>query len=356
MRIYLPVFFFLVGVTSQNGAAQQRTSYPDYLLESEKNTINVIEAVAPSVVHISNMQYTRVGFFSFDVSEVPAGTGTGFVWDELGHVVTNYHVVQGSDHLLVSFKDGKTVAAALIGVEPRKDIAVLKVKVEPGMNLKGIPLSNSSSLIVGQKAIAIGSPFGLDQSVTAGIISAMGRSIPGIGGVTIRDMIQTDASINPGNSGGPLLDSRGSLIAMNTMIFSQSGGSAGIGFGVPSNTIKRTVEQIVKYGKVRQAGLGIVSFDASVARRLGLDGVVIKDVFEGGGAAKAGIRPTVRNRTGEIILGDVILAIDNRVVKNFDDLYNLLEDKVIGSKVSVTVLRQGKRISVPVELIDVNEN
>ena len=343
-------------LVSHSGIAQQRSTLPNYLLESEKNTINVIEEVAPSVVHVSNMQYMRVGFFSFDVSEVPAGTGTGFVWDEMGHVVTNFHVVQGSDHLLVSFKNGKTVPAALVGVEPRKDIAVLAVKIEPGMRLKGIPLANSSALIVGQKAIAIGSPFGLDQSVTQGIVSALGRSIPGIGGVTIRDMIQTDASINPGNSGGPLLDSRGFLVAMNTMIFSQSGGSAGIGFGVPANTIKRVVDQIIKYGKVKQPGLGIVSFDGSIARRLGVEGVVVKDVLEGGGAAKALMHPTVRSGRGEIILGDIITGIDGQPVRNFDDLYNVLGDKTIGSKVEVTLLREGQPMKMTVELIDVNED
>ena len=340
----------------QYGLAEPRAAVPDTLLENEKNTINVIESVAPSVVHVSNMQYTKIGIFTFDVTEAPAGPGTGFIWDSLGHVVTNYHVVADSDHILISFKDGKTVPAAVIGVEPRKDIAVLAVKAEPGMHLKGIPVANSSTLIVGQKAIAIGSPFGLDQSVTQGIISALGRSIPGIGGVTIRDMIQTDASINPGNSGGPLLDSRGHLVAMNTMIFSQSGGSAGVGFGVPSNTIRRIVDQIIRFGKVRQPGLGIVRLDGSIARRLGLEGVVVRDVLAGGGAAKAGIRPIARGGQGEILLGDIIVAIDGKPVKDFDDLYNMIEDKAIGSQVGVTLLREGKKMETMVELIDVNEN
>jgi S1-C subfamily serine protease len=336
--------------------SQPSLKMPAFLTEDERNTIQIVHEVSPSVVHISNMRYMRTGFFYDDVSEVPAGSGTGFIWDNKGHIVTNFHVVEGSDKLTVAFKDGKTATAKVIGVEPRKDIAVLRITNLPNNEFRGMVLADSSALIVGQKAIAIGSPFGLDQTVTKGIISALGRSIPGYGGVTIRDMIQTDASINPGNSGGPLLDSRGHLIAMNTMIFSKTGTSSGIGFGVPVNTIKRVVEQILKFGRVKQPGLGILSFDESVSNRLGIKGVIVKAVINGSGAAAAGIRGTSRDRFGNILLGDVIVNVDGKPVSNYDDLYSVLEDKPIGSKVKITLKRGSKLRETTVSLVDVSEN
>jgi S1-C subfamily serine protease len=335
-------------------SALQQQTIPSHLLPDERNTIEIAHRLSPSVVNIANLQLARVGgFFAYNVTEVPAGTGTGFVWDEEGHIVTNFHVIKDADKLTVSFRDGSSAPAKIIGAEPRKDVAVLKVEAK-GHTFTSIPLANSNELIVGQKVVAIGNPFGLDQTVTVGIVSALGRAIPGIGGVTIRDMIQTDAAINPGNSGGPLLDSRGYLAGMNTMIFSESGSSAGIGFAVPSNTIKSVVTQLIRYGRVKLPGLGILRFDDSVLRRLDIEGVLIRSVVEGGGAAKAGLHGTTRNKRGEIILGDIVIAVDGKRVGNYDELYNMLETKEIGQVVKVTFLRNQRKMTADVVLSDVN--
>ncbi|MCX6130768.1 MAG: trypsin-like peptidase domain-containing protein [Proteobacteria bacterium] len=325
-----------------------------YLLPGEKNTIDIFEKVSGRVVNVSNLRYARVGFFSFDVTEVPAGTGSGFIWDSDGTIVTNFHVIQDADRLTVSFKNGKTLPAKIVGFEQRKDIAVLRVKPEAARNFGRFPLADSSRLLVGQKAIAIGSPFGLDQTLTEGVISALGRSIPGVGGTTIKDMIQTDASINPGNSGGPLLDSRGYLLGMNTLIFSESGQSAGIGFALPANTINRIVSQIIKNGRVIQPGIGIEPFDSSVNRQLSLEGVIIRAVTEGSSAAKAGLRGTHRTRNGDIILGDVIIAVNDKKIRSYDDLSNTLEAFQVGDSVKISFVREAKKRSVSVSLMDVN--
>ena len=327
---------------------------PAYLTPDEANTIDVFRRASANVVNISNVQLARQPF-SYNVSEVPAGTGTGFVWDLSGHVVTNFHVVKDASKLIVSFKDGKSLPAKLVGTEERKDIAVLKVELPRDMQFAPLPVANSSDLLVGQKAIAIGSPFGLDQTLTKGVISALGRSIPGVGGVTIRDMIQTDASINPGNSGGPLIDSRGYLMGMNTVIFSNSGSSSGIGFAVPANTISRIVSQLIAHGRVQQPGLGITSFDDSVTARLGVKGVILVEVVENGPAAKAGLKGTYRNRFGEIVVGDRIIQIGNDKIETYDDLYNALDRYKIGDKVEVVFIRNQKREAVSMQLMDLQD-
>ncbi len=325
-----------------------------YLLPSERNTVEIFEKISGRVVNVSNLRYARVGFFSFDVTEVPAGTGSGFIWDSDGTIVTNFHVIQDADRITVSFKNGKTLPAKIVGFEQRKDIAVLRVKPEFTKNMGRIPLADSSRIMVGQKAIAIGSPFGLDQTLTEGVVSALGRSIPGFGGTTIRDMIQTDASINPGNSGGPLLDSRGYLLGMNTMIFSESGGSSGIGFALPANTINRIVSQIIKNGRAVQPSLGFEAFDSSINRQLNIEGVIIRVVTEGGGAARAGLRGTHRTRNGDIILGDIIVGIEDKKIRTFDDMLNTLDTYQVGDSVKVSFVREGKKRTVPVQLVDMN--
>lgn len=330
------------------------TSTEGYLLDDEKNTIDIFTRISARVVNVSNLRYARVGFFSFDVTEVPVGSGSGFIWDENGYIVTNYHVIQDADRLTVSFKNGKTLAAKIVGAEPRKDIAVIRVKPEGMKGLEAMPLADSTKLQVGQKAVAIGSPFGLDQTLTKGVISALGRSIPGVGGVQIRDMIQTDASINPGNSGGPLLDSRGYLLGMNTMIFSESGSSAGIGFAVPSSTINRIVTQIIKTGRVIQTGIGIEHFDSTINRQLDIEGVIVRSVVAGSTAAKAGIHGTHRTATGEIVLGDVIVGVEDKKIRNYDDLYNAFETFQVGESVKITFLREGRRMTASVQLMDEN--
>ena len=320
------------------------------LLGDEKNTIEIFSKASPMVVFIHNLAYVS-DFFAMNVTEVQRGTGSGFIWDNTGHIVTNFHVVQKADRIAVSMSDGKDYPAKVVGVEPRKDIAVLKIqkqlKFPKPINQT---LTDSSTIKVGQKAIAIGNPFGLDHTLTTGVISALGRSFPSIGGVTIRDMIQTDAAINPGNSGGPLLDSRGYLLGMNTAIYSKSGASAGIGFAVPANTINRVVTQLIKYGKVIQPSIGFSRLDDSVAQYLGIKGVIIGEIFPGTPAKKANLRGTRRTRRGEIQLGDVIIAIDEHKVENYDDLFNALEKYKIGDKVTLQYWRNKKKASVNIQL------
>ena len=328
---------------------------PGFLLEDERNRISIFQRVAPAVVNISNLKFAHSGFFTYDLTAVPQGSGSGIVWDKKGHIVTNFHVIQKADKVMVTFADGKSQVAKIVGLEPLKDIAVLKLS-SPKKGLRTVHLGNSSSLLVGQQAIAIGSPFGLDQTLTVGIISGLGRSIPGIGGVTIRDMIQTDASINPGNSGGPLLDSKGYLIGMNTMIYSQSGSSAGVGFAVPVNTINRIVNQLIRFGRVRRPGLGVSLFSERINQQLGIQGIMIRSVLPGGGAEKAGLKGTRRHpQNGKTIWGDVILAIDEKRVGSFDELYNTLETKAIGSYVLVRVQRRYKTFKVNVQLMELSD-
>ncbi len=339
------------GVLGFFTSALSETEIPPYLMPDEVNTIKLFQKYSSSVVNINSMRVQRY-LFSFDTTEVPAGTGTGFIWNSDGHIVTNFHVIQDANQIIVSFKNGQTAKASVVGVEPSKDIAVLKTEFPKNLEVSPLSLSDSNKLLVGQKVVAIGSPFGLDQTVTTGIISALGRSIVGVGNVTIRDMIQTDASINPGNSGGPLLDSRGFLLGMNTMIYSQSGSSAGVGFAVPANTIVRTVNDIIKYGRVKQPGIGISFFDDSVTRRLGMRGVLIKEVAENGPAEKAGMRGTMRNRYGEILIGDLIVAVDGAKIATYDDLYLVFDQKKIGDEVTVTIVRNRKQIDLKIKLID----
>jgi S1-C subfamily serine protease len=333
-------------------APPQPTPRPDETgmrIEDERNTIHVFRNAAPSTVFVTQ---TRVEFDDMDgsASDVPVGSGSGFLWDDAGHVVTNYHVVHGAQSLKVTLRDQKEFTARVVGVEPRKDIAVLKIEA-PKSTLVPIKLANPKDpLDVGQKTIAIGNPFGLDHTLTTGVISALGRQVQGAGGVTIKDMIQTDAAINPGNSGGPLLDSAGHLIGMNTMIFSKSGASAGIGFAVPVTTIARVVPQLIKNGRVEQVGFG-VSIDPSqrIERRLGLRGVLIIAVLKGGPAAKAGLRGIQRTPDG-LTLGDVIVAVNDKPVTDYDDLYQILDDKKAGEKVRVKVRREAETIEAQVEL------
>lgn len=352
MKMQFSVVFAVLSALILNAASLYGESdIPGYLLPDEVNTIKLFQKHGAAVININSMRVQRQ-LFSFDTMEVPAGTGTGFIWNAEGYLITNFHVIQDATKIVVSFKNGKTAPAKVVGVEPRKDIAVLKVSLPAGFDFAPFSLANTNELLVGQKVVAVGSPFGLDQTVTTGIISALGRSIVGIGNVTIRDMIQTDASINPGNSGGPLLDSRGYLLGMNTMIFSGSGSSAGIGFAVPANTINRTVGEIIKYGRVKQPGIGISAFADNVTRRLGQRGVLIMEVFENGPAEKAGLRGTMRNKYGEILIGDLIVEIDDAKVETYDDLYVVFDQKKIGDEVAVTIIRDGKKQKTKIKLVD----
>src|SRR3569832_2882273 len=293
------------------------------LLPEEQNTISVFREAAPSVVFVTNVALEQNQYM--DEFAVPQGAGSGYVWDKEGHIVTNFHVVQGGDAFLVTFDDQTQVQSKLVGTDANKDIAVLQF-AEKRDKLKPIEVGASDKLQVGQQVLAIGNPFGLDHSLTKGIISALGRVVQGIGGVTIHDMIQTDAAINPGNSGGPLLDSSGKMIGKNTMIYSRSGSSAGVGFAVPVAFIKRIVPQLIQYGKVIRPGIGITVLTAGQKYYLlgDADGVIIDQVVRGGPAAKAGLRGGRHLPGGRYSPGDVIVGVGRHEVKDFDALFSAL--------------------------------
>jgi S1-C subfamily serine protease len=313
------------------------------LLEVEKKRISIYENTVPSVVNVSNLLISRDYFFGIP-HEQEAGAGSGFVWDKEGHIVTNFHVVSNkrAQFMITFHKDKKPYKAKIVGEEPKLDIAVLKVEGLP-KNIKPIQVGKSSDLKVGQMAIAIGNPFGLDHTMTSGIISALGRKMDGIGGVKIHDMIQTDADINPGNSGGPLLDSSGKLIGMNTMIYSRSGSSAGLGFAVPVDSIAEVVPQLIKHGKVIRPYLGITPLPAQYRDQMvfGQKGVVIATVLENGPADKAGLKGMRRDRWGRMYLGDTILEIEGKEVNSLDDIFQLLKKRKIGDSVKVKIKTDG---------------
>ncbi|GMV40471.1 MAG: hypothetical protein AMXMBFR64_21870 [Myxococcales bacterium] len=328
---------------------------PSWLLEDERNTITTFQKVAPAVVFVTTNAVAR-DWRSRQWTEVPQGSGSGFLWSAEGYVVTNYHVVANGRSYSVTLYDQSTVPARLVGVDPAKDLAVLKLEGN-GERFASVVAGDSSNLLVGQKVLAIGSPFGLDRTLTTGVISALGREITGAGGVTIRDMIQTDASINPGNSGGPLLDSRGRLIGMNTAIFSRSGQSAGIGFAVPVNFIKRLVPQLIAHGKPVRPGLGVRIFSDDVSRAVGIRGVIVRDVVKGTSAETAGLRGTEYDRRGKPRLGDVIVGIADARIASYDDLYNTLDRYKPGDRVKVRLLRDAgegpKEVVVDLDLQEV---
>ena len=317
------------------------------LAEDEKATIELFRRTSPSVVYITTL--ARQAFGLLDVEEVPRGTGSGFLWDREGHVVTNFHVIQGASAARVTLHDQSVWPAELVGVAPDQDLAVLRIRA-PGHELAPVLVGSSRDLQVGQKVFAIGNPFGLDFTLTTGIVSALGRSISALTGRKIQDVIQTDAAINPGNSGGPLLDSAGRLVGVNTQIASPSGASAGIGFAVPVDTVNRVVPELIRHGRVMRPRIGIVPAQEWVLRRAGLEGVLILSVAEGSAAARAGLRGTVRAEDGSIVLGDVVQEVGGRKVASLDDLYAALEEHEPGDPVKVRVLRDGRSQEVLVTL------
>lgn len=326
------------------------------LLPDEQNTVQVFQQASPKVVYVHRLT-TVTNHYSFKKMQVPDGSGSGIIWDDKGHIVTNYHVIKGADKLAITLNN-ITVPARVIGAEPRKDIAVLQIKSPHALSLlksfKPFEIVRLGDLIVGQKAIAIGNPFGLDHSLSKGVISALGRQVPGIGGVTIRNMIQTDTPINPGNSGGPLLNSAGQLIGLNTMIYSPSGSSAGVGFAVPADDIQRIVSQIIQHGRVVLSGIGIQSVAPNIARRLGVHkGILVADVLPNTPASKVQLQPTHRDAWGRIVLGDVIVALNGHAVENYDALYNLLTEIKVGEKITLSVLRGNKQMDVAMKTIDI---
>ncbi len=314
----------------------------------EKQTIQVFQNDAQSVVHITSIQVRR-DQMNLNEMEIPAGVGSGFIWDTQGHIVTNFHVVEGAQRAQVILSDGTAYAAEIVGQAPDKDLAVLKIDAPPS-KLRPLPVGTSNNLLVGQKVLAIGNPFGLDQTLTTGVISGLGREIKSVTQRPIHDVIQTDAPINPGNSGGPLLDSSGRLVGVNTAIYSPSGGSNGIGFAVPVDTVNRIVPQLIQYGKIARPGLGVNIASEQIAAQLNVDGILIIDVAPGGAADKAGLSGTQPGPGGKWILGDIIVSVDGTVVHHQSDLFRQLDDHKIGDKVKIGLMHDGQKRDVEVTL------
>ena len=335
---------------SSRAATEPRTVTPrGDLAADEQSNIELFRKASPCVVHIATLTRRRDPF-SRNVLEIPEGTGTGFLYDDAGHIVTNYHVIRSAQAAKVRLADQSTWDAKLVGYEANKDLAVLKIEA-PADRLRKIDIGESANLQVGQKVFAIGCPFGLDQTLTTGVISGLGREIESIGGLPIEGVIQTDAAINPGNSGGPLLDSAGRLIGVNTMIVSPSGAYSGVGFAVPVDIVNQVVPELIQHGRVEHAVPGLRLFDDQVSRRLGIqDGALVRDVFKNSGAAAAGIRPTYEDEEGNIQLGDVLIEVGGRKIKSTIDLLKALDGPKPGDSIRVTLLRNGHLQTVDVLL------
>lgn len=310
------------------------------LLREEQATIEVFDQISPSVVFIKNAGL-QWDWFSTYVYEVPQGAGSGFIWDKDGYIVTNFHVIYQADKIEVLLSDQNSYEATVVGVSPDHDLAVLKIDA-PRDLLQSIPVGNSKDLKVGQKAISIGNPFGLDYSLTTGVISALGRSMRSIGGRKIQDVIQTDAAVNPGNSGGPLLDSSGRLIGVTTMIYSPSGAYAGVGFAIPVNIVKRVVPQLIEKGEITKVGLGITLVPDYLRERLGIEGAMVMDIQRGGAAEQAGLQATRRDFYGNVLYGDIVIGLDDELIENNDDLIDFFDDKKVGDEIEIKFLRGRK--------------
>lgn len=328
--------------------SQSRPADPVTVISSaEDATIQLFERSAPSVVFITTTAQQQ-DYWSRNIYEIPAGTGSGFIWDDKGHIVTNFHVIQNAYRAKVTLSDGSAWDAEVVGIEPRKDLAVLRIKAN--VPLRPLPIARSDELKVGQSVFAIGNPFGLDQTLTTGVISALGREINSVAGIPIRDVIQTDAAINPGNSGGPLLDISGRLIGVNTAIVSPSGVYSGIGFSVPVDVVNWVVPDLIKFGKVRRPLLGVELVPQQSIDRLNLEGAMVLDVTPGGGAAKGGLKPTRRTSTGQLVLGDLIVEINGEIIKSNNDLLLTLEKYKPGDQIRMKVIRDDQPATIHVTL------
>jgi S1-C subfamily serine protease len=341
----------LIPQASGADALSRQVTPRSELASDEKATIQLFENSRNSVVYITTRTQVQ-DFWSRDIFSVPRGTGSGFIWDESGHVVTNFHVIENASEATIRLANGKDYTASLVGVSPIHDIAVLKIKVSQ-KRLPPLPIGTSHDLRVGQKVYAIGNPFGLDWTLTNGIVSALDRSLTEENGNTVEHLIQTNAAINPGNSGGPLLDSAGRLIGINTAIYSPSGTSAGIGFAVPVDTVNRVVPQLISRGKYTRPALGI-GIDEDINQRLTaimeIKGVVILNVPRGTAAAAAGLKGVEATQDGSIIPGDIITAIEGKPVDSVSKLVARLDDFRVGDKIRITVMKQGKSREVQVIL------
>ena len=321
------------------------------LAADEQTTIEIFQNASPSVVYITTVQ-RMINPWTRNILSVPQGTGSGFIWDDLGHVVTNNHVIAEASQAQVRLNDGRTYDAVLVGSSPDHDLAVLRIRVDFDRP-PPVPVGVSSDLKVGQKVYAIGNPFGLDYTLTTGVVSALDRSLSEESGATIDHLIQTDAAINPGNSGGPLLDSAGRLIGINTAIFSPSGAYAGIGFAVPVDTVNRVVPELISKGRYTRPALGIEINDElnhTLTEKLGVEGVLILRVTPGSTAEAAGLQGTQISRNGDILLGDVITAIGGRKISSVKQLLARLDDFQIGDRTSISLWRDGKVRTIEIRL------
>lgn len=331
----------------KRGGLPPRTLQPDAkprpiapagdLAEDEKATIALFKQASKAVVHITTSEVGR-DFFTLSEMEMELGSGSGFLWDESGHVVTNFHVIENADRFKVTLADQSSWDAVEIGRAPDRDVAVLRINA-PTDRLQPLLIGTSKDLEVGQKVFAIGNPFGLDQTLTTGIISGLGRQIKSRTGRVIDGVIQTDAAVNPGNSGGPLLDSSGRLIGMNTAIYSPSGASAGIGFAIPVDTLQRVVPDVLRHGRVLRPSLEAQFFPDSLLRRMGIKGVLVARVKRDGAAAKAGVRETRRNPGDDPQWGDLIVAVDGKPIETVEELLTALEKHSVGEQVKLTIIR-----------------
>ncbi len=347
LLLLLPAFrlWFNFGVTGDPRPITPRGALADY----EQTTVDLFTEVSPSVVYITTKARYADRFFGRTL-DVESGTGSGFVWDSDGHVVTNFHVIENASKAQVVFADQTAYEAIPVGISPDHDLAVLRITA-PAEYLRPVLIGESSSLAVGQSVFAIGNPFGFQQTLTTGVVSAKNRTIRSPSERIIEDVIQIDAAINPGNSGGPLLDSAGRLIGVNTAIYSPSGASVGVGFSIPVDTVNRIVPQIIRRGSYETPQLGILVTDEislAVSRRTGIRGVVIREVVEGGAAEKAGLRGLQSSPTRGTMVGDIITSVNGQPVQTVSDIQNALAQSADKPTAQITVFRDGKEIDVKV--------
>ncbi|MDP1788529.1 S1C family serine protease [Nitrosomonas sp.] len=342
---------YFSGKDKQENAEPRVVQARGNLAEDEKSTIELFENSRDSVVFITTRQRV-MDAWTRNIFSVPSGTGSGFIWDDNGHIITNLHVIKGASEAIVRLADGRDYKASLVGASPAHDIAVLRIGI--GFQRPApVPIGTSHDLKVGQKVFAIGNPFGLDWTLTTGIVSALDRSLPGGDGRTIDNLIQTDAAINPGNSGGPLLDSAGRLIGINTAIYSPSGASAGIGFSVPVDTVNRVVPQIISRGKYIRPAMGITvdsKLNNRLTQHLKVTGIVILSISPGSAAEAAGLQGATITPEGNIIANDIIVAVEDKPIDSVDKLLARVDGYKVGDTIKITVLRKGEKIDVPVTL------
>lgn len=332
-------------VTSGSDKQENESNIVLKLNQNELKVIDLFEQAAPSAVFITTSSFAQ-SYYSFDVTEIPKGSGTGFMWDDDGHIVTNFHVLEGGQKFRVTLADQSSYEAKVVGYEPSKDLAVLKIDA-PADKIKELPKSTSTNLKVGQSVYAIGNPFGFDQTLTTGVISALGREITAANGRKIYDVIQTDAAINPGNSGGPLLNSSGELIGVNTAIYSPTGSYSGIGFSIPVDVVNKVVPDLIEYGQVQRPIMGIILMED---RTFYQKGAMIRNVAKDGPAALAGLQGLQRNNRGQVLAGDIIVGLDDTLIESRIDLEEALEKYEPNDMVNVQFIRKGEKYRVDVQL------